>query len=282
MVSILIDNYPAILGLLISSLWLLSNLNINQAIVKWLKKNIKDERKILLPSAIFILSPFIFTYLFNYLYSLQQEGQLIEIFRAVFPVFSFILGQLFTEYRKQEENRDRERTAIIEIIDKFSDNCQILRDNKEQLESSIIRRKIAPLEKYYDETTLMPLEDLTSNLLKLRLFQGLIKEEKRQASDGLIIAANFAVNFTKEFNKNLEDRKYANEKLKQFDSNNTNKVISENASFDEEKSCEYRVQLFREKSNLDEIDNKLLQIIEQLLDIHDKFNQSLYGKDIYR
>ena len=68
--------------------------------------------------------------------------------------------------------------------------------------------------------------------------------------------------------------------MKQYDYN-TNKVISENASIDEEKSGEYRVHSFREKSKLDEIDNKPLQIIEQLLDIHDLFNESIYGKNIY-
>jgi hypothetical protein len=128
----------------------------------------------------------------------------------------------------------------------------------------------------------MPLKDLTSDLSKLQSFQGLIKEEKRQASDGLIIAASSAVEFTKDFNKELENRRDTNEELKQFDSSSTNKIIPKNVSVDEEKSGEYRLQLFREKSKLDEIDKKLLQIIEQLLDSHEKFNKSLSGKNIYR
>ena len=53
----------------------------------------------------------------------------------------------------------------------------------------------------------MPLEDLTSDLLKLTLLQGLIKEEKRQASDGMINEARFAVQFIKNFNKELENRR---------------------------------------------------------------------------
>ncbi|MDJ0573371.1 MAG: hypothetical protein QNJ53_30640 [Pleurocapsa sp. MO_192.B19] len=71
-------------------------------------KNINDERGILLPSLLFIASPFISVCIF----ALLKNGELFEFLRSlalVATVLTFFLGQVYERNRKNIEKGDREK-----------------------------------------------------------------------------------------------------------------------------------------------------------------------------
>ena len=93
---------PVIIGILLSSLWIASRLNFLSRF-----KNINDEYGILLPSVVFLASPFLSVYIFN----LYRNGIIIEFLKSLIPILTFFLGQYIVEKRKNLEKREEEIKA---------------------------------------------------------------------------------------------------------------------------------------------------------------------------
>jgi|GEM_PF-5415677 len=249
------NNLPAIFGVIITSFWLAYKADKNQVIAQWLRKNIKDESGILLPSFLVIVSPFLSTRLFNYLSELSQESKLSEaLFKGVLPVVTFIMGQFFTEYRRQEELKSKEKATLLELYEKFQITWRKLRDHKEQLEHYLYNTKKNNL----DTPKLVQLENINSELASLTSFQGLIKGKQRLTKDKTIIVARDAVELIDKFNKELE-------KSKNYKS-----------AIDTLKQSADTMKIVLEKVKLEEVYRNLLGITEQLLEVHNEFNESIY------
>jgi hypothetical protein len=101
------DLLAIILGLLLSGTWLIYKLNRFQ----WVQK-INDPKGIVVPSFIFLLSPFLAVWIMPALAS----GDIDEIIKPILPLITFILGQVITKREKQREIKQQKIALATMII----------------------------------------------------------------------------------------------------------------------------------------------------------------------
>lgn len=101
-------------GLLLSLTWIIYRITGFQ----WLK-NIrkKDEKKIIIPSLVFLLSPFFSVWLISIL---EKDG-FVELSRVILPLVTFILGQALTKLDKNQEKREQQVTLVETLILQLED-----------------------------------------------------------------------------------------------------------------------------------------------------------------
>lgn len=88
-----IQNYfSAILGLLLTGTWLEYKLGVIKFFVDLIK--VKDEKEILLPSLLFLISLFVFTYFAGVI----RYDNASEFLKPLLPLITFILGQYITRF----------------------------------------------------------------------------------------------------------------------------------------------------------------------------------------
>jgi hypothetical protein len=129
--------FPTIvLSLGLSGTWLAYKLNLFQ----WLKK-IEDEKRILIPSFVFLLSPFLGVWLISILIAKDNEGVSSETVKLLIPVATFILGQTIAKSEKVEEKKKRkiglaknliyETKKVIKILFDIEDNLRPFNHGKQ-------------------------------------------------------------------------------------------------------------------------------------------------------
>jgi len=182
---------PALIGLFLSGTWLLYNLGLFRFI------NINDEKKTLIPTFLFITSPFLFPFLFTH----PLPGAL----PSLLPVTTFIIGQLLADSNNKKQLSGKEKEIIHQLHAKLLFNFETAKKNESYLKSYIIREP-SPC---YNDLTFM--EDIKEDSIKLISFQGLIPEDLRLVNYNLIISIQQCARIVDKFNIDLTKRK-VNEK----------------------------------------------------------------------
>lgn len=177
----------ALLGTLLSGTWLAYNLGLFTFF-----SAINDEKKIVLPSFLFLLSPFLFPFIFSH----PLPGAL----PSIMPVITFIVGQLLAESNNKKILSEKERELIHQIYIKLSKNYKTLEDT-ESLFFYLVRGKRERL------NDLSFLEDIKVESIKLKSLQGLIQANLRLASDDLIISSEECARLIDKFNTGLTQAK---------------------------------------------------------------------------
>jgi|GEM_PF-7122049 len=98
--------FPVALSLVISSIWFAYILHAYKFIPR-----INDKYGVLFPSLFLLGSPFLLTYLFTYF-----EQQLIESFKIILPIFTFILGQSVSKLEKKQENKKKLKKMVRVLV----------------------------------------------------------------------------------------------------------------------------------------------------------------------
>lgn len=177
----------ALIGSLLSGTWLAYNLGLFTFF-----SAINDEKKIVLPSFLFLLSPFLFPFIFSH----PLPGAL----PSIMPVITFIVGQLLAESNNKKILSEKERELIHQIYIKLSKNYKTLEDS-ESLFFYLVRGKRERL------NDLSFLEDIKVESIKLRSLQGLIQANLRLASDDVIISSEECARLIDKFNTGLTQAK---------------------------------------------------------------------------
>lgn len=120
MLENIIDFIPAIFGFAIGLLWLAQRLGI---IAKIRQQIIKiDNQTIVLPALSIIVLPFLFTHLWNLLFTIKSGDLnskswefLLDTTRALFPVLAFILGRYFNLLDKSENILEIKESVFYEL-----------------------------------------------------------------------------------------------------------------------------------------------------------------------
>lgn len=199
----------ALIGLVFSGTWLAYNLGLFRFI------NINDEKKILLPSFLFLISPFLFPFLFTH----PLPGAL----PSLLPVTTFIIGQLLAEYNNKKMLSGKEKEAIHQLHAKLSFNFETAKNNESYLKT-YLTRDISPC---LNDLSFM--EDIKEDLIKLVSFQGLISEDLHLVNDNLIISIRVCARIIDKFNIELTQRKITEKEIKEnplTDITNPKKLIN--------------------------------------------------------
>jgi hypothetical protein len=104
------------IGIFLSGTWLAYNLGLFTFF-----SAINDEKKIVLPSFLFLLSPFLFPFIFSH----PLPGAL----PSIMPVITFIVGQLLAESNNKKILSEKERELINQIYIKLSKNYKTVKDS---------------------------------------------------------------------------------------------------------------------------------------------------------
>jgi len=155
------------IGIFLSGTWLAYNLGLFTFF-----SAINDEKKIVLPSFLFLLSPFLFPFIFSH----PLPGAL----PSIMPVITFIVGQLLAESNNKKILSEKERELINQIYIKLSKNYKTVKDSQPNFSYLVIGHPLGRLK------DLSVLEDIKVDSIKLRSLQGLIQANLRLASDELI------------------------------------------------------------------------------------------------
>ena len=158
---------------------------------------------------------------------------------------------MITEKRSQNDLIAKEKAIILELNEKFLINWEKYDSNKRQLDYKLRHKfKYPPCEVFLEE-----FENVNSELGKLTSFQGVIEEDKRLATDSMIISARSAARCIEEFNRELKTRKDYTDKVESA-KDTLNNVINQ--------------------QELDRIDQKLLEIIKSFYEYYNEFQKSLW------
>lgn len=157
----------ALIGSLLSGMWLAHNLGLFTIF-----SAINDEKKIVLPSFLFLVSPFLFPFIFSH----PLPGAL----PSIMPVITFIVGQLLAESNNKKILSEKERELIHQIYIKLSKNYKTIKDSQVNLSYLVIGHPLGCLK------NLSVLEDIKVESIKLRSLQGLIPANLRLGNDDLI------------------------------------------------------------------------------------------------
>jgi hypothetical protein len=190
--SILIS---ASIGLFLSGTWLFYNLDLFRFI------NINDEKKILIPSFLFITLPFLFPFLFTH----PLPGAL----PSLLPVTTFIIGQLLAESNNKKLLSGKEKEIIHQLHAKLSFNLETAKKNESYLKSYIARE---PSPRHNDLTFM---EDIKEDSMKLVSFKGVIPEDLRLVNDNLIISIQQCARIIDKFNIDLANRKIKEKEIEE-------------------------------------------------------------------
>lgn len=111
---------PAIFGILIGFLLLIQRLGLLSKVSQ--KLEIIDNQRIIFSSLSILVLPFLFTYLYNLLFTSNLESSksisselLLEIIKSLFPIAAFILGRYFTLLDKSEDLLEVKESLFYEI-----------------------------------------------------------------------------------------------------------------------------------------------------------------------
>jgi hypothetical protein len=129
-----LDNTDSVLaaffGVIISGIFLLYKLYKPELFKIWEKIKLKDEKGILIPSALFLLSPFMFPIFLNILSGLNREASLgLAIFASASTIF--VANILVENFKK---NQIKKKTAKI-LLNTIDEHQMILSTIKTKLGS---------------------------------------------------------------------------------------------------------------------------------------------------
>ncbi len=217
---------------------------------------INDEKKIVLPSFLFLLCPFLVPFMVSH--------PLPSALSSIIPVTTFILGQLFAESNNQKLWSEREKEAIYRLYRKLLNNYEKAKDNESHLKSYL---KKEPYPTCSDDLSV--LEDIRVELINLESFQGLIQSNLRLASNELINCTKDCTRLINEFNIELTHRKNIENELESMTPDNT----YENFLLCTEKLWKIK-----------EIDDKLLSLLNDtkgFLSYEDEFSKAGLNINIF-
>ncbi|MEG4627912.1 hypothetical protein Q5691_26960 [Microcoleus sp. w1-18aA5] len=177
----------ASIGVFLSGTWLLYNLGLFRFI------SINDEKKILIPTFLFVITPFLFPFLFTH----PLPGAL----PSLLPVTTFIIGQLLAESNNKKQLSEKEKEIIHQLHAKLSFNFETAKKNESYIKNYITREP-SPC---YNDLTFM--EDIKEDSIKLVSFQGLIPEHLRLVNNNLIVSIQQCARIIDKFNIDLAKRK---------------------------------------------------------------------------
>jgi hypothetical protein len=238
----------ALIGIVLSGTWLAHNLGLFTFF-----NAINDEKKIVLPSFLFLLSPFLVPFLSSH----PLPGAL----SSIIPVITFIVGQLFAESNNKKILSEKEREAIHQLHMKLLINEEKAQNNKFRLESRVSHPPV---------NALSPLEDIKPELIKLASFQGLIEANLRSASDALIIHTRKCATLIDKFNTELTQRE-ANEREineKQANEREAKEISTRPMAVDKHKPSYVTNRM---------MDRSLLQDTKDFLSCHNEFLDDVRG-----
>ena len=185
----------ALTGIILSGTWLAYRLNLFTFL-----STINDEKKILLPSFLFLFSPFLLPFIFSH----PLPGAL----PSIIPVSTFIIGQLLAELNNKKMLLTQEKEAINQLHAKLSINFETAKNNELHLKD-YLTRELSP--RWND---LITMEDIKEELIKVLSIQGLILEDSHLVSDHLIIFTRECSRLIDKFNTDLAQRKIAENEIK--------------------------------------------------------------------
>jgi hypothetical protein len=185
----------ALTGIVFFGTWLAYRLNLFTFL-----STINDEKKILLPSFLFLFSPFLFPFIFSH--------PLPSALSPIIPVTTFIIGQLLAESNNKKMLSAREKEAINQLYAKFSINFETAKNNESHLKN-YLTKEVSPC-----WNDLSPMEDIKEELIKVVSFQGLIIGNLPLASNHLIISTRRCASLIDNFNAKLTQRKIAENEVK--------------------------------------------------------------------
>lgn len=238
----------ALIGMILSGTWLAYNLGLFRFF-----SAINDEKKIVLPSFLFLLSPFLVPFIFSH----PLPGGL----SSIIPVITFIVGQLFAESNNKKILSEKEKEAIHQLHMKLLINEEKAQNNKRHLESLVSHPPV---------NTLSPLEDIKPDLIKLASFQGLIEANFRSASDDLIIHTRKCATLIDKFNTALAQRE-ANEK--EVNEKQANEREVKEVSIGPRVVDKYKPSYMTNRM----MDRSLLQDTKDFLSCHNEFLDDVRG-----
>lgn len=108
------DLLAIVLGLSLSGIWLMYKLDQFQ----WVPK-INDPKGIIIPSFVFLLSPFLAVWIMPAFIS----GDVNEIIKPILPLVTFILGQTITKREKQKEENQQKISLVKMMIYNLETNA---------------------------------------------------------------------------------------------------------------------------------------------------------------
>lgn len=223
----------ALTGIVFTGTWLAYNLGLFKIFV-----NINDEKKILLPSFLFLISPFLFPFIFTH----PLPGAL----PSFIPVTTFIIGQFLAESNNKNLLLGKEKEVIHQLHAKLLFNFETAKNNESYLKTYLARD---PSPCFNDLTAM---EDIKEELIKLVSFQGLIPEDWHLVNDHLIISIRECARIIDKFNIDLNQRKI------------TEKQINKDPSIDITKKV-------RSYQNLRTFDEDLLNSTSNFLSYQNEF-----------
>jgi hypothetical protein len=169
---------------------------------------INDEKKIVLPSLLFLLCPFLVPFMVSH--------PLPSALSSIIPVTTFILGQLFAESNNQKLWSEKEKEAIHQLYKKLLNNYKKAKDNESHLKS-YLKKEFCPTR----SDDLSALEDIRVELINLESFQVLIQSNLRLASNELINCTRDCARLINEFNIELTHRKNIENEIEDMTPDNT-------------------------------------------------------------